>query len=108
MTIRIVTDSTCDLPQIKPILRMYNGNPTAGRVRTRTGAVKHLLELLKESQPYERIALLHSQAGDRITSLLEQVRHLLPIGDILIEEINPVLGAHVGPGVVGFACITRK
>jgi len=28
---------------------------------------------------------------------------LLPRGEIWIEEINPVLGAHLGPGVLGFA-----
>ena len=35
-------------------------------------------------------------------------RHLLPEGNIMVEEINPVLGAHIGPGVVGFACISKK
>jgi DegV family protein with EDD domain len=96
------------LLQIKPFMKMYNGNPTAERIRTRNGAVRRLIELLKESQPYEQVALLHSQAADRAAALLEQVRHLLPPGDILIEEINPVLGTHIGPGVLGFACITRK
>jgi DegV family protein with EDD domain len=96
------------LLQIKPFMKMYNGSPTAERIRTRQGAVKRLIELLKESQPYEKVALLHSQAADRATALLEQVRHMLPAGDILIEEINPVLGAHIGPGVLGFACISKK
>lgn len=96
------------LLQIKPFMKMYDGNPTAERIRTRHGAVKRLIELLKESQPYEKVALLHSQAADRATALLEQVRHLLPAGDILIEEINPVLGVHIGPGVLGFTCISKK
>jgi DegV family protein with EDD domain len=96
------------LLQIKPFMKMYNGNPTAERIRTRQGAVKRLIELLKESQSYEKVALLHTQAADRATALLEQVRHMLPAGDILIEEINPVLGAHIGPGVLGFACISKK
>ena len=95
------------LLQIKPFMKMYDGNPTAERIRTRQGAVKRLIELLKESQPYEKVALLHSQATDRATALLQQVRHLLPTGDILIEEINPVLGAHIGPGVLGFVCISK-
>jgi DegV family protein with EDD domain len=96
------------LLQIKPFMKMYDGNPTAERIRTRHGVVKRLIELLNEAQPYEKVALLHSQATDRATALLEQVRHLLPAGDILIEEINPVLGAHIGPGVLGFACVSKK
>lgn len=96
------------LLQIKPFMKMYDGNPTAERIRTRHGAVKRLIELLKESYPYEKVALLHSQAADRANALLEQVRHLLPTGEILIEEINPVLGAHIGPGVLGFACISKE
>ena len=96
------------LLQIKPLMKMYSGNPTAERIRTRHAAVKRLIELLKESQPYEKVALLHSQATDRATALLEQVRHLLPTGKILIEEINPVLGAHISRGVLGFACVSKK
>lgn len=38
----------------------------------------------------------------------DRIKHLLPAGAIIVEEINPVLGAHVGPGVLGFACISKK
>lgn len=96
------------LLQIKPFMKMYNGDPTAERIRTRQGAVKRLIELLEENQPYEKFAVLHSQAADRATALLAQVQHLLPAGDVLIEEINPVLGAHIGPGVLGFVCISKE
>jgi DegV family protein with EDD domain len=94
--------------QIKPFLKMYDGNPTTERIRTRKGAMKRLVELLAEETPLEKVALLHSQAPDRARALLEKVKHLLPAGDILVEEINPVLGAHIGPGVVGFVCISKQ
>lgn len=96
------------LLKVKPFMKMYNGEPTAERIRTRHGAIKRLIELLAESHPYEKVALLHSHAADRATALLEQVRHLLPDDDILIEEINPSLGVHIGPGVLGFVCILKK
>jgi len=25
-----------------------------------------------------------------------------------MQEINPVLGAHIGPGVIGFACTSSQ
>jgi len=96
------------LLQIKPFMKMFNGEPTAERVRTRKGAMKRLVELLKEYGPYEKVALLHSHALQRAEALLQQVRSLLPEGDIWVEEITPVLGAHIGPGVIGFACISRE
>jgi DegV family protein with EDD domain len=96
------------LLQIKPFMKMYNGEPTAERVRTRKGAIKRLVELLEEYGPYEKIALLHSHARQRAEALLQEVRGLLPEGDIWVEEITPVLGAHIGPGVIGFACISKE
>jgi len=96
------------LLQIKPFLKMYNGEPTAERTRTRKGAMKRLVELLEQASPLEKVALVHTQAVDRAKALLEEVRALLPAGEILVAEINPVLGAHIGPGVVGFVCISKQ
>jgi len=96
------------LLQIKPFMKMYNGEPTAERVRTRKGAMKRLVELLEEYGPYDKVALLHSRARQSAETLLQEVRSLLPAGDIWVEEITPVLGAHIGPGVIGFACISKE
>jgi len=97
-----------NLLQIKPILKMYQGDPTAERVRTRAHAVKRLKELLAECAPFERVALVHTDAEARAQALLDEVRGGLPGGEIWMQEINPVLGAHIGPGVVGFACISSQ
>jgi len=96
------------LLQIKPVLKMHNGDPTAERVRTRAGAMRRLKELLAAHTPLEQVALLHSGAEARARELLEEVRGLLPPGQIWMHEINPVLGAHIGPGVIGFACISAQ
>jgi DegV family protein with EDD domain len=97
-----------ELLQIKPLLKMFDGNPTAERVRTQKGAIKRLVELLNEAAPFEQVAILHSRAADRARALLEEIKPLLPNGEIIVEEITPVLGAHLGPGVIGFACISKK
>ena len=103
----VVMSTIGELLQIKPLLKMYDGVSSAERVRTRTQAMHRLTELLREHGPYEKVALLHSAASDRALALLEEVRGLLPEGEIWMEAINPVLGAHLGPGVIGFACISR-
>jgi DegV family protein with EDD domain len=96
------------LLQIKPFMKMYNGEPTAERVRTRKGAMRRLVELLEEYGPYEKVAMLHSHARQRAEAFLQEVRGLLPEGEIWMEEITPVLGAHIGPGVIGFACVSKE
>jgi DegV family protein with EDD domain len=96
------------LLSIKPILRMEDGEPTAERVRTRAGAMRRLVELLRQYGPFERVAMLHSHAAGRAQDLLQEVRSLLPEGEIWLEEITPVLGAHIGPGVIGFVCLSKN
>lgn len=103
-----VVSTIGELLQIKPLLKMYDGNSSAERVRTRTNAIKRLIELLNSYSPFEKVALLHSNALERAQSLLEEVRAFLPDGEIWLEEINPILGAHIGPGVIGFVCVSAK
>lgn len=97
-----------DLLQVKPILKMYDGEATAERVRTRAGAMKRLQELLMRHAPFKRVALVHTGAKARAQALLEEVRSVLPGGEVWMQEINPILGAHIGPGVIGFACISAQ
>lgn len=96
------------LLQIKPLLKMYEGDPTSERVRTSNGASKRLLELLEERKPFERIALVHTHADEKARALLEQVSAKLPEGKIPSVDITPVIGAHIGPGAIGFTVISAK
>jgi DegV family protein with EDD domain len=94
--------------QIKPLLRMYDGNPTAERVRTRRRAIERLISLLSDLVPLEQVALVHTHIPDRAEELRQQVQHLLPEGEVLSMDITPVIGAHIGPGAMGFACVTAR
>jgi len=97
-----------DLIQLKPILKMYNGKSGAERVRTRRKVIARLAEMIKSHSPLERIAFLHSGALESVQALQDEVRQFLPDCEIWLEMINPVLGAHIGPGVVGFACVSNE
>ena len=94
--------------QMKPLLRMHDGNPTAERVRTSEAAVKRLVSLLSDLVPLEQVALVHTHALDRAADLLDRVRHLLPEGEVLSVDITPVFGVHLGPGAIGFSCVTAR
>jgi DegV family protein with EDD domain len=94
--------------QIKPIMKMYDGQPDAERVRTRKRALRRVINLLDEKGPLERVAIVHTHSAARVEQLRQQARQFLPAGEILSMDITPVIGAHIGPGAVGFAVITEK
>jgi len=97
-----------ELLQIKPLLHMHQGHPTAHRVRTHGKATARLLEWLTEYAPYERLAILHAGVHKEAEEMLQQVRAFMPHGDIPILPITPVLGTHLGVGTLGFGCISKK
>lgn len=94
--------------QIKPLLKMYEGNPTSERVRTTNGATRRLLELLSDRQPLEQVAIVHTHATERAQQIQAKAAGLLPDEGVLSVDITPVIGAHIGPGAVGFTCITAR
>jgi DegV family protein with EDD domain len=96
------------LLQVKPLLKMFEGEPTSERVRTTNGAFGRLESLLTERAPFERVALVHTHAGEQAELLKQRIAHLLPEGELTSVDITPVIGAHIGPGAVGFACISAK
>jgi DegV family protein with EDD domain len=97
-----------EILQIKPLLHMNQGSPTAHRTRTQARATERLLEWLKEYSPYERLAIVHAGVQEQAESMRERIKDFLPNGDIPVVQITPVLGAHLGIGALGFACISLK
>ena len=93
------------LLQLKPIMTMYAGKPGAERVRTRERATKRLVEMLREVGPVERVAIVHTRAPDRVAELRALAASLLPQDNLLVADITPVIGAHIGPGAAGFAVV---
>ncbi len=96
------------LLQVKPLLKMHLGEATSERVRTTKSAYRRLLALLEAVGTVESAALLHTHAPVRAERLREQASHLLPDGELPSVEITPVLGAHLGPNAVGFACVAAR
>jgi DegV family protein with EDD domain len=94
-----------ELLQIKPLLIMTDGNPTVERVRTNNGATRRLVKMLTDLAPLEKVALVHTHDFDKAKALKRQVQHILPEVELLSVDITPVIGVHIGPGAVGFACI---
>jgi DegV family protein with EDD domain len=96
-----------EMLRIRPILRMNDGVSEVERVRTETRALARVAEMLRERLPVERVALVHTNARERAEALLRAVAELLPPGELPMVDITPVIGAHIGPNAVGFACVSE-
>ena len=97
------------LLKVKPLLTMHNGRAGSERTRTRARALRRVIELTAALGPLERLALLHTNAPREAEALAEQARHLFPQGQALLSaNVTSVIGSHIGPGAVGFACIAAR
>ena len=96
------------LLQLKPILTMKKGRPDSEKVRTTKKATSRIIEMLKEYLPIERFALLHTNAQEKAKAFRKQVADLIPVSEVFSMDITPVIGAHIGPGAVGYAVVSKK
>lgn len=97
-----------ELLQLKPLLHMNLSVAAAHRTRTRSKSIAQLLSWLQEYAPYEKLAILHAGVEEEARALYPLVESFLPSGNIPIVQITPVLGAHLGIGALGFACISKE
>ena len=85
---------------IKPVVEVKDGMvEEAGKVRTRSKALRLLVDKVKEG-PVENLAVLHGQAPD-IDELLDMLDPLVGRDEIVVGQIGPVIGTHAGPRVIG-------
>jgi len=85
---------------IKPVVEVRDGVvEEAGKVRTRSKALRLLVDKVKEG-PLESLAVMHGQAPD-LDELLEMLDPLVPRSEIVVGQVGPVIGTHAGPRVIG-------
>ena len=88
---------------IKPLIEVSNGVvEEAGKQRTRSKALKHLVEKVKSFDgKIENLAVLHADCSD-VDAFVDMLRPHYS-GDIVVGEIGPVIGTHGGRGTIGVA-----
>jgi fatty acid-binding protein DegV len=88
---------------------MNDGEYDMERVRTRKAALARVLELVEGLGPLEDLALVHTHAPEEAKALGQRASYLVPEGaSSLSAEVTPVIGTHIGPGVVGFIAIQAR
>ena len=96
---------------IKPIIELTNGEvKTIAAVRTTNQANERMLDLLLHLGSLERLAILHTGANTRAKQFLNEVMQNASQAvprDILMVNVTPLIGTHVGPNGLGFATIGK-
>ena len=95
------------LMNVKPILTISGGEVLpVKRVRGNRKAVQEFVEALDSrtrDEPGLRIGIAHADAPERVVELEKMVRDRRPHAEIEMESaLGAVIGAHAGPGTVGF------
>jgi DegV family protein with EDD domain len=90
--------------QIKPILTIAEEITPVERVRTRRRAVERLVEFAQERKEAgaDKWVVQHIHDPDTARQLVERCREVFGCDPVFVSEIGPVIGAHIGPGLLGF------
>jgi DegV family protein with EDD domain len=96
---------------VKPILHVQEGRIVPlEKVRTASKGMARLeaLAVAAAGDGPADVAVQHLAAADRAGQLAERLRARLPrLGQFHTSEIGAVVGAHVGPGVLGVVVVRR-
>jgi DegV family protein with EDD domain len=89
--------------KIKPILTLEQEITPIERVRTGAKAVRRLVEYAEQlhADGSHAWVVQHIQAPEESARLIEEVQHIMGRPALFISEVGPVLGTHVGPGLLG-------
>ena len=89
--------------QIKPILTLEEEITPVERVRTRRRAFERMVEFARERQRAGAGAWVvqHIHDADTARGLVDECRQIFGTDPVFVSEIGPVIGAHVGPGLLG-------
>jgi DegV family protein with EDD domain len=96
--------------QIKPILTVESEITPIERVRTSKRAFEKLSGLLEECKRIgnDGWVVQHIQAPDQAAAMVMRGREIFGTEPVLVAEIGPVIGTHVGPGLLGTGGVPRS
>jgi DegV family protein with EDD domain len=100
-----------ELLHVKPILSIRNGEVIPiKRVRGARKAFQEFVDALESEttgDPGLRVGVAHAAAPERAAELEKMVRDLRPLATLeVVTSLGAVIGAHAGPGTVGFFWFT--
>ena len=92
------------LLKLKPVFELRQSRVSGvARPRTAQRALRRLVELAEErvGESPARVIVMHADDEERAARLSEELRGRLNCVETHITQATPVMGAHIGPGMVG-------
>jgi DegV family protein with EDD domain len=95
--------------KIKPILTIDREITPVERVRTTGRAFERMVDYLKarHDDGADGWVVQHIQAPEQAEKLVERGREIFGTEPVFVSEIGPVIGTHVGPGLIGAGGLPR-
>ncbi|WP_445149045.1 DegV family protein [Baekduia sp. Peel2402] len=95
--------------KIKPILTIDREITPVERVRTAGRAFERMVDYLKarKEDGADGWVVQHIQAPEQAEKLVERGREIFGSEPVFVSEIGPVIGTHVGPGLIGAGGLPR-
>jgi DegV family protein with EDD domain len=96
--------------QIKPILTVEGEITPVERVRTHRRAFERMMGLLEDCAKAgaDGWMVQHIQSPDEAARLAERGKEIFGTEPVNFSEVGPVIGTHVGPGLLGVGGIPRS
>jgi DegV family protein with EDD domain len=95
--------------KIKPILTIDREITPVERVRTAGRAFERMVDYLKarKEDGADGWVVQHIQAHEQAAKLVDRGREIFGSEPVFVSEIGPVIGTHVGPGLIGAGGLPR-
>jgi DegV family protein with EDD domain len=96
--------------KIKPILTLEEEITPVERVRTRARSIERLHDYARERHEsgFDAWVVQHIQDDETAAALVDDCREIFGCEPAFVSEIGAVLGAHVGPGLLGVGSVSKS
>ena len=96
--------------KIKPILTLEEEITPVERVRTRRRALERMVDFARERRDAgaDGWVVQHVHDPESAQELVQHGRDVFGSDPIFVSEVGPVIGAHVGPGLLGIGGVRRE
>ena len=96
--------------KIKPILSVASEISAVERVRTSRRAFERLVALIEQlkANGADAWVVQHTHAPEQAAALVERGREIFGSEPVFVSEIGPVIGTHIGPGLLGVGALPKS
>jgi len=106
--VNALQEAVVSMLQIKPIIYLRDGLLQMGeKVRTRHRSIERVIHYVVDrvgNQPVQ-LAVVHAHDTEAANSIMERLRSLLNVKEMITTELSIPVAANLGPGTVGIVAI---